>query len=218
MKALPIIVLILAGTSSLFLGVDGLRAQTNPADALATAPGSAYAPEASPVPLSEPTPATAPTPEAAEPAPAREGTVPEEPVREDSPAAPRAPDQTIGDGGCPPMVYRYRAGSAWASERPTSAELDRFRALLAEHETAQLVVAGHADQTGERQRNLDLSYRRAQRVFRDLAELGFPPQQIMLQAAGDYAPIEGTDRRASVNRRVEVSIRGIPSGSCEGGV
>lgn len=220
-QALPVIVLVLSGAGSLFFGVEGLRAEAQGASAatatLESSPGTVdraelpAAPEATPdANIDEPadvrsaenaadSPPGAAAPVVAPPAP-----------------APAAPAADAGDGGCAPLNFYYRRGSAWPYERPDGESLRRFRALLDEHPAARLVVAGHADQSGARERNLDLSYRRAQRVFVDLGEAGFPAHRVMLQAAGDFVPVEGADRRAAVNRRVEVAIRGLPAGTCEG--
>jgi len=81
--------------------------------------------------------------------------------------------------------------------------------VLAEYEKTLVDVAGHTDNVGSAQYNLDLSQRRADRVANFLNSRGINPARIHAQGYGYKYPIasNNTDAGRQQNRRVEISLR-----------
>jgi outer membrane protein OmpA-like peptidoglycan-associated protein len=71
-------------------------------------------------------------------------------------------------------------------------------------------VAGHADASGSRASNLDLSKQRASAVLDYLVAAGVPADRVTAEAYGDTRPVAGnlTPRGRSLNRRVELVLQG----------
>jgi outer membrane protein OmpA-like peptidoglycan-associated protein len=65
-------------------------------------------------------------------------------------------------------------------------------------------IEGHTDAVGSRDRNLDLSQRRAQTVADFLTHAGVSPERLVVHGYGPDRPLPGVPGTAAVNRRVEV--------------
>lgn len=108
---------------------------------------------------------------------------------------------------CPPAVALY---FELAKTRPDAGTMLPSLASLAEwahvHPSARLTVEGHADVAGQDQSNLVLSYRRAKAVASLLQDIGVPPQQIHITAAGSHAPVDVRPGEAAANRRATVQV------------
>ncbi|MBK7614805.1 MAG: OmpA family protein [Burkholderiales bacterium] len=108
---------------------------------------------------------------------------------------------------CPPPVALH---FELAKARPDAGTMLPSLAGLAEwarlHPSARLAVEGHADLAGQDQSNLVLSYRRAKAVASLLQDIGVPPQQIHITAAGSHAPVDVRPGEAAANRRATVQV------------
>jgi OOP family OmpA-OmpF porin len=73
---------------------------------------------------------------------------------------------------------------------------------------ARIVVAGHADRSGDPVRNRQLSERRARSVAAALVQAGVPSARISIQAYGDLRPAVPTPKGAGHphNRRVVIRM------------
>jgi outer membrane protein OmpA-like peptidoglycan-associated protein len=84
--------------------------------------------------------------------------------------------------------------------------------LIKNHpEYVRISLEGHADATGDREFNFDLSEQRANSVKRFLVKMGVEPERLVIRAFGSNAPWveekDGSGERR--NRRVEVRIEAI---------
>jgi len=70
----------------------------------------------------------------------------------------------------------------------------------------KVVVAGHTDNVGNREYNLDLSQRRAQTMVDYLAQNGVDRATLTAKGYGFDKPLPGTSAANGANRRVEVSL------------
>jgi outer membrane protein OmpA-like peptidoglycan-associated protein len=87
--------------------------------------------------------------------------------------------------------------------------LDAVAAAIRGNPDVQLVeVAGHTDEQGDDDYNLDLSIRRAAAVKRYLVQKGIDPKRLDSQGYGETQPIDKRHNQAAyaVNRRVEFVI------------
>lgn len=72
------------------------------------------------------------------------------------------------------------------------------------------LVVGHASATGGDAHNLDLSGRRADAIKEVLATtFAVNPSRLYAVGVGEYLPIEGSKKDASVNRRVQLINLGV---------
>lgn len=92
-------------------------------------------------------------------------------------------------------------------------DLGKGRAYLAaqklkEESELVVVVEGHADQMGDEEYNQKLGLRRAQRVIKELTELGIDPARVSAISLGKSKPLidQETDWARAVNRRVEFRV------------
>lgn len=83
-------------------------------------------------------------------------------------------------------------------------------ALVAQPESAKILIEGHTDDRGADARNLELSRQRAEAVRSYLLERGLPSERVEAVGKGESAPI--ADNAASegraTNRRVEIIVSG----------
>lgn len=79
---------------------------------------------------------------------------------------------------------------------------------LKEKSDIVVVVEGHADYIGSEEYNQKLGLRRAERVMKELAELGIEPARMSVASFGESKPAveEKTDWARAVNRRVEFRV------------
>jgi outer membrane protein OmpA-like peptidoglycan-associated protein len=69
-------------------------------------------------------------------------------------------------------------------------------------------IEGHTDYVGSDEYNQRLGLRRAQRVMKELADLGIDPSRVSVSSFGESKPLvdQQTDWARAVNRRVEFTI------------
>ncbi|MGH7390069.1 MAG: OmpA family protein [Candidatus Rokuibacteriota bacterium] len=74
---------------------------------------------------------------------------------------------------------------------------------------AEVVVIGHTDRIGSVQQNDALSLQRAERIRRDLLQLGLPPDRVSIAGRGERELLVPTEDEVPEprNRRVELTIR-----------
>lgn len=74
---------------------------------------------------------------------------------------------------------------------------------------AEVVVIGHTDRVGSVQQNDALSLQRAERVRRELVQLGIPADRIEVAGRGEREPLVPTEDEVAEprNRRVEITVR-----------
>ncbi len=87
--------------------------------------------------------------------------------------------------------------------------LDNVARTLIENEHLNFEVAGHTDNTGAYQTNVDLSNARAQSVRQYLVDKGVAADRLTAQGYGPDRPIASNDTREgrSMNRRVELRLQ-----------
>jgi outer membrane protein OmpA-like peptidoglycan-associated protein len=74
----------------------------------------------------------------------------------------------------------------------------------------QFLVVGHASATGDEQHNLQLSEERAAAIKEALSTtFAIDPRRLYAIGVGEYLPIEGSDAKASANRRVQLINLGV---------
>jgi outer membrane protein OmpA-like peptidoglycan-associated protein len=96
--------------------------------------------------------------------------------------------------------------------RVPAARADDVRRLaneLREGPQRRIVVKGHADRLGPSDKNVRISWQRAESVKRLLVAFGAPPERVVVEAAGDAEPLSPDDspRGWARNRRVQVLWR-----------
>ncbi len=89
-------------------------------------------------------------------------------------------------------------------------EISRMAGILNKYNQTQIEVGGHTDSSGSEQYNQELSLRRAEAVKNALVQQGVNPARIRTVGYGESMPISSN---AAMNRRVEVTIIPISSGS-----
>lgn len=90
-------------------------------------------------------------------------------------------------------------------------EVARVAGLLKEHPDQKVVIAGHTDSTGDLNKNIELSERRAQRIVSKLVEAhGVSANRLKAIGYGPKIPIAGNDtpEGRALNRRVIVELSG----------
>lgn len=90
-----------------------------------------------------------------------------------------------------------------------AAEINRVSRVLMEYPDSRIQVAGHTDNVGTEQENLELSERRAENVKNALVAQGISPTRIFTIGFGESAPIADNNSEAGrqQNRRVVITIR-----------
>lgn len=136
------------------------------------------------------------------------------------PAEPETKNGFEDEDGCPDVVpekvKRFAgviAGIEFdfgqATLRPASSKvLDQAVAILNEYPSLRLLVSGHTDATGDRERNLDLSRRRAETVKAYLVGKGIAETRLETRGAGPDEPIADneTPQGQQKNRRIEFKL------------
>lgn len=97
------------------------------------------------------------------------------------------------------------------SDKLTDASLPvvkRVAEILKNYPNYRVTVAGHTDNQGKRQRNQELSERRAARCVQKLIELGIEPERLTSAGYGQTKPIatNSTAKGRALNRRVEFHL------------
>ena len=95
--------------------------------------------------------------------------------------------------------------------------LDEAVKILKEYPDVRIEIAGHTDDRGKRDHNLNLSRERAEAVKSYLSGMGIAEDRISTAGFGPDVPIDTNDTRAgrANNRRIEFRIQGGASGNQE---
>ena len=144
-------------------------------------------------------------------------------IKGDKDKCPNQPETVNGyqdDDGCPdelPDVVKRFTGTIAGIEfdlgkatiRPTSFTLlDKAAETLTTYPELKILIEGHTDNVGARQRNIDLSLKRAQSVKAYLVSKHVDESRIQAEGAGPDKPIstENTAAARAKNRRIEFNI------------
>jgi outer membrane protein OmpA-like peptidoglycan-associated protein len=86
--------------------------------------------------------------------------------------------------------------------------LDLYAAKLKSDPAQRLRIAGHTDNVGTEQSNLDLSFKRAESTAKYLINKGVNPGQLSIESYGETQPVENniTPEGRQTNRRVEMEL------------
>ena len=109
-----------------------------------------------------------------------------------------------------PVTYilNFKAGAAELTEE-SETKLPEILAAVAEKQSADISVVGHSDAVGTKEKNYEISFKRAQRVKEILVSRGIDPSAIATDSHGEDNPLVKTADEVAEpkNRRVEVTIR-----------
>jgi outer membrane protein OmpA-like peptidoglycan-associated protein len=86
--------------------------------------------------------------------------------------------------------------------------LNELVEILQERPTIKLEIAGHTDNVGSAEFNLNLSERRAQAVYNYLVGKQIPAERLTFKGYGETIPIADNDSESGrqENRRVELKV------------
>ena len=103
-------------------------------------------------------------------------------------------------------VYFKSGKDAFKKEIPS--KLDEVVEIMNKYTTAKFAISGHADSTGSKKRNQDLSERRAIAVKDYLVSKGVSTNNLTAKGFGEDTPIASNNTRygRTQNRRVEVKL------------
>ncbi|MCS7152843.1 MAG: OmpA family protein [Bacteroidia bacterium] len=128
--------------------------------------------------------------------------IPKSPVEKDIIVAPLQADETFRLNG----LYFAVGDSTLAPE--SYLELERLSWLLSDRPTMRIQIIGHTDSTGGFEKNMELSWRRANAVAQYLISRGIAEERLQVSGKGPTEPI--ADNRLpegrALNRRVEFRI------------
>jgi len=85
-------------------------------------------------------------------------------------------------------------------------ELNRVAALLKKYPNVNIQISGHTDSQGTFDYNMDLSTRRAKRVYLYLINQKINPERLSYKGFADKQPIEKATKSA-LNRRIELKVQ-----------
>ncbi|WP_299525901.1 OmpA family protein [uncultured Lutibacter sp.] len=103
-------------------------------------------------------------------------------------------------------VYFESGNDLFKKETPV--KLDEVSKIMAKYSTAEFSISGHADSTGSKVRNQELSESRATAVKNYLVSKGVSSSNLTAKGFGEDMPIASNNTRSgrSQNRRVEVKL------------
>jgi len=86
--------------------------------------------------------------------------------------------------------------------------LDEAASVLRENPEVRVSIEGHTDSRGSDEYNRELSYRRANAVYRYLVAAGIAPERLEVIGYGESRPVASNDTEAgrAQNRRVELRL------------
>lgn len=125
------------------------------------------------------------------------------------------PDTRVGPEGCAsnaPVILEgvsFRYDSHELSAR-SLAILDRTAAILRQHPSLRLEVAGHTDAQGNPANNQWLSQQRAGSVRDYLVKQGVNPDMLTARGYGEQQPLTGNSTREGLARNRRVELRRLP--------
>ncbi len=125
------------------------------------------------------------------------------------------PGASVGPTGCTgnaPVIlegvsFRYDSHELSARSR---ANLDRIAAILIQHPSLRLEVAGHTDTQGNPAYNQWLSQQRAASVMDYLVKQGVSPDNLTARGYGAQQPIDDNTTRKGLARNRRVELRRLP--------
>jgi outer membrane protein OmpA-like peptidoglycan-associated protein len=163
------------------------RLEQHAAMAATAAPPTA-APPPTPAPAPRSAPACPPPPPSAAPAPA--------------PTTARP----TGEPATPDVLFELGETHVPGAR---GEDIRRVAALLRDRAARRILVRGHSDRLGPSDKNLKISWERAESVRRLLVAFGAPPERLVVEAVGDAEPVspEDTPRGWARNRRVQILWR-----------
>ena len=96
----------------------------------------------------------------------------------------------------------------WELREESAAELKRLVKILNENSTMAIEISGHTDNTGDAQKNMQLSQKRADAVKNYLQKSGIAANRLSSKGYGQGKPVaaNNTEEGRQTNRRVEFSI------------
>lgn len=88
------------------------------------------------------------------------------------------------------------------------AAVARIKRAMDKHPSARIAIMAHTDNTGDRDKNLELSRQRANRVVDALVDAGIDAKRLTAEGFGDSLPLvqNVTDEDRARNRRIEVRL------------
>ena len=109
-----------------------------------------------------------------------------------------------------PVTYilNFKSGGAELTEE-SEKRLPEILATVTERKSSDISVVGHSDAVGTKEKNYEISFKRAQRVKDLLVSQGVDPLVIATDSHGEDNPLVKTPDEVAEpkNRRVEVTIR-----------
>ena len=86
--------------------------------------------------------------------------------------------------------------------------LDKLTASVRQCEQITIEIAGHTDSSGDNNRNIQLSHRRAEAVREALVSRGIEAEQLLVTGYGQNKPVadNSTPEGRALNRRIELNI------------
>ncbi len=117
-----------------------------------------------------------------------------------------------------PLVVRFDNGKTAVGDSDRA----RLRHYLGEcglKAGDKILVVGHSDNSGESEKNIDLSYQRAQNVRKEIVSgLGMDGRNVVAMGRGDENPVGDNKTQAgrALNRRVEIYLAQVVSGRLKG--
>ncbi len=97
------------------------------------------------------------------------------------------------------------------------AELNKIYEFLRLNPAIEVEIGGHTDNTGTAEHNQELSDRRAGAVVEYLLEKGIAREKLKTSGYGDRVPVadNSSEEGRALNRRTELKITGVQSGSAQ---
>ena len=124
---------------------------------------------------------------------------------------PATPCNFSVDGyGCP-IKTTLRVNFATGSDRMSQnsmVKVNRFANFLLSHKGSLVKIIGHTDSVGTASSNMNLSYRRANTVMRELIRRGVSAARLEAEGKGESMPIasNNTALGKAMNRRIEAIL------------
>ncbi len=117
-----------------------------------------------------------------------------------------------------PLVIRFNSGKA-AVEDSDRARIHDYLGEYGLKPGDKILVIGHCDNSGEAEKNIKLSYQRAQTVRKEIVSgLGMDGRHVIAMGRGDEHPVGDNKTQAgrALNRRVEIYLAQVVSGPLKG--
>ena len=117
-----------------------------------------------------------------------------------------------------PLVIPFDSGKSAVSD----SDLGRIGQYLGEYDLTsndKILVVGHTDNSGDAEENIELSYKRAQTVRKQIISgLGMDGRHVIAIGRGDEIPVGDNKTQAgrARNRRVEIYLAQVVSGRLKG--